>query len=515
GPYPAQQRDAVAQINTAHQLQHGRLKAANSRSHEANRKLQKDRLITITIGKNNEPIQLQQKTLEAASEWFTVALKRHTFVEGDNGKLNFPEDCYDVWSLFVYWMINHDFAVQVKDEASLKLVQQCWIFGDKYDIKRFQNEAMLAFIRYFDGIDITVWSQERINATLDFCPSGSPLGRVVAEDLAQHIHSGRMTWDAISRFNMGHLWEEFCGALSKLKLHRYWSFSERLGKHGVQQANRPFWTAYLVGDPSMWEVGRRSQATYLPITTIYQITHSNTQPGMADSKPQVADLWKSLQTQDRLIKITIGTDGSPPIFIQQKTLESVAPWFANALKRDTFIEGQTGTLHFPADDQEAWKVLVYWIMNREVAIKVEGTTEAKANTLVLCAKCWALGDKYDIAVFQNEIMKIFLRHFHRNCACDLPREALNQILTICPPDSKLAELLAAEIVRDLGEQDIEWSTLRLLDVGHIWSSFCKAQEDRLDEYVDSADEFLSPTFMLCDGGRFMVGDKVMAEIEKA
>ncbi|KXT08991.1 hypothetical protein AC579_70 [Pseudocercospora musae] len=409
------------------------------------KKLQKDRLITITIGKNNKPIQIQQETLEAASTWFTAALRHHTFVEGQNAKLNFPDDCHDVWSLFVYWMINHDFAVYVKNEESLKLAQQCWIFGDKYDIKRFQNEAMLKIICYFDGTNIHPWSQERINATLEFCPSGSPLGRVVAEEVAQCIHSGHMTWDM----------------------------------------------------------------TY-PATTQHIRSRSKTEQGMADSKQHVT---KSLQTQDQLSKITIGIDGSPPIYIQQRTLESVAPWLENALMRDTFIEGQTGALHFPVDDQEAWQVLVYWIMTREVAIELTGTMKERARSCILCAKCWVLGDKYDIPVFQNGVMAILLSHFLPEYTHQLPRKALNQILKACPPDSKLAEHFAFAIVEEMEFKRIDWPELRSMDVGHIWSSFCKAQEDLDCGEGYRSHDFKAPTFKQSRGGRFMVGDKVMAGVQ--
>ncbi|EME78871.1 uncharacterized protein MYCFIDRAFT_83786 [Pseudocercospora fijiensis CIRAD86] len=175
------------------------------------------------------------------------------------------------------------------------------------------------------------------------------------------------------------------------------------------------------------------------------------------------DLWKSLQSQDRLIKITIGDDGDPPIYIQQKVLEAVAPWFKNALKHNTFVEGQTGSLSFAEDDVEAWKVLVCWIIRHDFSIATECAMEEPFELM------------YDIKRFQDEAMADLLAQFQESELSNASDEALNRIFKICPPGSKLAELVALEVVRDFEDGSMDWDRARNLELVNIWSDFCTAK----------------------------------------
>ncbi|KAF7187489.1 hypothetical protein HII31_11113 [Pseudocercospora fuligena] len=223
------------------------------------------------------------------------------------------------------------------------------------------------------------------------------------------------------------------------------------------------------------------------------------------------ELWKSLQTQDRLIKLTIGDSEKAPVYVQQKLLESVAPWFENALKRDTFVEGETGSLSFPEDDVEAWKVLVCWTMKRISSVDILDPDAGPE----LAAKCWVLGDKYDIVRFQDEAMTAILKYFRQTRLCALSREKLNRTLDVCPPDSKLAEYMTMEIAHYMATGDIDWEQASVLHLGHLWEDFCKARSDsyaRGWQYW-SAGGFKAPRMSYHRGGQYMIGKKVLANVD--
>ncbi|EME78872.1 uncharacterized protein MYCFIDRAFT_83785 [Pseudocercospora fijiensis CIRAD86] len=210
------------------------------------RALQQERLISITIGENRKPIQIQQKVLEGASDWFAKALKRDTFVEGKNGKLNFPDDDVAAWDVLIYWMVNHRMFPNGQERGDVVLVTKCWILGDKYDIKPFQDQAMYKLICYLHCVSIgPSFPADDLNAILRLCPPGSVLGRIFAEDLANGLAFNAISWDWLAGLDMGHLWKEFCKAKTVLKSNPHWRFANRRGK--PQNDYRPHWTDYMVG----------------------------------------------------------------------------------------------------------------------------------------------------------------------------------------------------------------------------------------------------------------------------
>ncbi|SMR60396.1 unnamed protein product [Zymoseptoria tritici ST99CH_1E4] len=80
------------------------------------------------------------------------------------------------------------------------------------------------------------------------------------------------------------------------------------------------------------------------------------------------ELVKKLESpSQRFIEIKIGQDSSPPIYIAQQTLESLSPYFCNALKDNTFTEGKNGSMSFPEDEPDVWKELAHWIYYHRVS----------------------------------------------------------------------------------------------------------------------------------------------------
>ncbi|KAF7187506.1 hypothetical protein HII31_11130 [Pseudocercospora fuligena] len=217
--------------------------------------LQNDRLISITIGSDPLHIQIQQTVLEAASAWFKNVLKHNSFVEGKSGKIDFPDDDPEAWKILACWITTREFLTTCADTTEDILVcAKCWILGDKYDIKPFQDEAMMELIQSFNENSLDVENREQhqeLEGILKLCRSGSKLAILLTEEITFSIdqnNGSSATWDSIGHMDVGHLWQDFCNAHAKLVKDRDWEFSERLGYKGERVDSRPWWKDYMVGD---------------------------------------------------------------------------------------------------------------------------------------------------------------------------------------------------------------------------------------------------------------------------
>ncbi|KAK4963051.1 hypothetical protein LTR10_000679 [Elasticomyces elasticus] len=125
------------------------------------------------------------------------------------------------------------------------------------------------------------------------------------------------------------------------------------------------------------------------------------------------ELAQSLQS-DCTIDLVIGDPMSSTTFKMSRVqLEHTSEYFKAALKYQHFGTGKPDTLAFPEDDVQAWKVLLYWIVKHKLPKNEEllkgGIAEMDGkeryiNPRSLCISCWALGDQYCIAAFQDQIM---------------------------------------------------------------------------------------------------------------
>lgn len=140
-------------------------------------------MIKLYIGSHTKPILLQEAVVANLSKVFASALRREDAFGGEQGVLKFPEDREDAWRMLVSWKIK-GFLPKAYPPTTIEgmtmLLIHCWAMGDKYDIKEFQNEAMMRLIMHCEK---NFPEQDEIKAVFDFTPEGSPLRRLMAEEL--------------------------------------------------------------------------------------------------------------------------------------------------------------------------------------------------------------------------------------------------------------------------------------------------------------------------------------------
>ncbi|KAI5363322.1 Putative SKP1/BTB/POZ domain superfamily protein [Septoria linicola] len=163
------------------------------------------------------------------------------------------------------------------------------------------------------------------------------------------------------------------------------------------------------------------------------------------------ELFLSLK-KGRLITVFIGSEPEP-IYMQQSLLCGAADYFTNLLTNDTFEEAKTGVVRFPEDDLGAWKILLAWILKREVP-QVGG-----CQPLVNLCKAWYLGDKYIMRSFQDQVMwSIYILPFFSagedvdSSYCQL----FQATLLDTPPRKCVAEAFAEATVLDGG---LQWNSV--------------------------------------------------------
>lgn len=86
---------------------------------------------------------------------------------------------------------------------------------------------------------------------------------------------------------------------------------------------------------------------------------------------------------DRLIKIYVGNQPEP-YFVQEVILESIFSKFTDRLLEQEKQSGGDGILRFPADDRDAWDVLLYWRFHEKLEYTHAGQADAKMKVLIQC-----------------------------------------------------------------------------------------------------------------------------------
>lgn len=133
-----------------------------------------------------------------------------------------------------------------------------------------------------------------------------------------------------------------------------------------------------------------------------------------------------------MIKIFIA-DETAPIHIQESRLTQTADYFAAAFRHEI----ETGILRFPEDSLTAWKVLLHWIHEKRLPEIPCGKDSCRWLNFV---RCWCLGDKYDIAKFQDEVMLESWESI--SCDCKDYLEALREAFEQSPAGSKMRKIQA-------------------------------------------------------------------------
>lgn len=187
---------------------------------------------------------LQQKLLEAASGWFTAALKSKTFIEGNQGTLDFPDDDRKVWEFLIYWMLKHKLPFTYQKNENLLILVKCWVLGDKYGIEEFQDEAMFRIIRRFEKDFVCEEAESELYEILNLCTPRSKLACIIAENVAEYAFDGPIRLRDLTLGSLGNIWPEFLVACSTMQdiddVHNGWT--PRLNEDADFEHH---WTLYM------------------------------------------------------------------------------------------------------------------------------------------------------------------------------------------------------------------------------------------------------------------------------
>lgn len=111
-----------------------------------------------------------------------------------------------------------------------------------------------------------------------------------------------------------------------------------------------------------------------------------------------------------------------------------------AKKGNVLVDGlQSISLH--GDDHEAWKILLYWTVTRCLPGDV-------TDSEVLMVRAWALGEKYEVVEFQDEVMLSLLLRCESN---SMEVDAIESAFLLTHPGSKLRCLMAEELIWTIEE----------------------------------------------------------------
>ncbi|KAK5702598.1 hypothetical protein LTR97_003543 [Elasticomyces elasticus] len=181
----------------------------------------------------------------------------------------------------------------------------------------------------------------------------------------------------------------------------------------------------------------------------------------------------------RLIEIYVGeiTTAKKPFLVQEVFLEQLSDYFGKALQAAAFREGQEGRLYFPDDTEDAWEVLLHWVVKRDLPFKPnmgKGAETLQQTEQALLINCWVLGDKYQIHAFQNEVMLEMLIFY---AAMTGFYSVLATGIELTGSRSRLRRLLAEEMVYLVYEEErVELDQLDAVNSNGFMGDFLRAKE---------------------------------------
>ena len=130
------------------------------------------------------PFLIQESILTDTAAFFIRAVRNGDAI-GGRGVLRFPEDDQTTWEVLLHWLLKDKLEWGYTEDADAKMkgLVECWVLGDKNDIKQFQDEVMWELIRVSDHnrVELNV-----IRLAFDSTPVGSPIRALLAEEL---LHS--------------------------------------------------------------------------------------------------------------------------------------------------------------------------------------------------------------------------------------------------------------------------------------------------------------------------------------
>ncbi|KAK3619868.1 hypothetical protein LTR56_023762 [Elasticomyces elasticus] len=162
---------------------------------------------------------------------------------------------------------------------------------------------------------------------------------------------------------------------------------------------------------------------------------------------------------DALIKIVVGEDeglgvGIEIFHIRQSLLEAASHRFTHAIKEERQDGESQVTLTIPDDDVFPWKMLLHWLVKRELPsdeLYAEDFAYLNPDDSHLpLIRCWILGERFDLTVFQNLIMEMIKAAL--SGACDgryLSHASLQEAFQCTEPGSGVRLLAVEDIAYQL------------------------------------------------------------------
>ena len=119
---------------------------------------------------------------------------------------------------------------------------------------------------------------------------------------------------------------------------------------------------------------------------------------------EMQKLTKCRQVQSEHVTIVVDKHGETTTFsIPKALLCAKSTVVATAFKEDAFLEGATNMLRLETHSAAAFKGLVYYLYNEDLAFH-SGDSKYRASLsqeLRTCYQMWVLGDKYDLSGLSN------------------------------------------------------------------------------------------------------------------
>ena len=139
------------------------------------------------------------------------------------------------------------------------------------------------------------------------------------------------------------------------------------------------------------------------------------------------------------MKVFVGTD-TTPYCVQESVLTSISDYFVKAIENQHLGTVQPGTLTFPEDSEDAWKLLLHWKIKGALPDLEDLEDIEQQRQLV---HLWTLGDKYGIPELQDiamlELLEVLTGH-------DSHIDVIKIAFENTAPGSPLRKVMAEETV---------------------------------------------------------------------
>lgn len=191
--------------------------------------------------------------------------------------------------------------------------------------------------------------------------------------------------------------------------------------------------------------------------------------------------YRSFEEGSPSVRIYIGArnDDSKPYILPKHVLCESSRYFKKALSKK-FIEGQTGVLHFPEDDEAAWQILLYFILRNKVVEFGEAEDDfSRWESPSDLAHTYTLAEKYELPACQNAIVRAFSKLVGDNC---LRSKDYNELLAFLPAGSALQRIVLEDMVLAELRSRHEWEDCEsLARFPGVMPALIRAVERRLHD----------------------------------